>query len=134
MFNIKASNLAKWSISTWTFMCWCQIINCLKFQTRPSSLRNLEMAYNHRKNPQRDAIFSLSWQLYIFFISLHTNLPTSFTLKFMLCMASRICRCLQLWSMKTCKEDETASVLKTTNANISFERCKVNQNAVVRTK
>ena len=37
-------------------------------------------------------------------------------------MASRICRRLQLRSMKTCEENETTSVLKITNAKISFKK------------
>ena len=46
-------------------------------------------------------------------------------------MVSRICRRLQLRSMKTCEENETTSVLKITNAKISFKKCNVNQNFVV---
>ena len=35
LFTLKASYLVKWSISTWSFMCWCQFIDWLKFETRP---------------------------------------------------------------------------------------------------
>ena len=35
MFAVKASYLVKWSISTWSFMYWCQFIHWLKFETRP---------------------------------------------------------------------------------------------------
>ena len=38
LFTLKASYLVKWSISTWSFMWWCQFIDWLKFETRPSSL------------------------------------------------------------------------------------------------
>ena len=40
LFTLKASYLVKWSISTWSFMWWCQFIDWLKFETRPSSLLN----------------------------------------------------------------------------------------------
>lgn len=40
------SILAKWLIITWSFMSsWCQFIDWLKFETRPSFLRNFGMAY-----------------------------------------------------------------------------------------
>jgi len=46
VYPIKASNLVKWLISTRSFnMCWCQLIDWLKFETRPSSLHNFEMVY-----------------------------------------------------------------------------------------
>ena len=50
----KASFFVKWAISTWSFMRWCQFINWLKFETRPSSLLNFGTAYtsatcNHSK-------------------------------------------------------------------------------------
>jgi len=45
-FNIKELTLVKWSITTWSFMWWCQIINWLNiFENFPSSLDNLKMAY-----------------------------------------------------------------------------------------
>ena len=45
LFNLRAPNLVKWPISTWPFIWWCQFIDYLfKFETRPSSLRNSEMA------------------------------------------------------------------------------------------
>ena len=45
LFTLKASYLVKWSISTWSFMWWCQFIDWLKFETRPSSLLNFGTAY-----------------------------------------------------------------------------------------
>ena len=45
LFTLKTSNLVKWPISTWSFMWWCQFIDCLKFETRPSSLLNFGTAY-----------------------------------------------------------------------------------------
>ena len=45
LFIPKSSYLVKWSISTWSFMWWCQVIDWLKFETRPSSLLNFRMAY-----------------------------------------------------------------------------------------
>ena len=44
LFNLKESNLVKRSISTLSFMWWCQFIDYLKFKTRPSSLHNSEMS------------------------------------------------------------------------------------------
>ena len=45
----KAPYYVKWPISTWSFMCWCQLIDWLKFETRPSSLLNFGTAnWNHR--------------------------------------------------------------------------------------
>ena len=41
LFSLKASYLVKWPISTWSFMWWCQFIDLLKFETRPSCLLNL---------------------------------------------------------------------------------------------
>ena len=43
-FNLRAPNLVKWPISTWPFIWWCQFSDYFKFVTRPSSLRNSEMA------------------------------------------------------------------------------------------
>ena len=46
LFNIKELTLVKQSITTWSFMWWCQIINWLNiFENFPSSLDNLKMAY-----------------------------------------------------------------------------------------
>ena len=45
LFTLKASYSVKWPISTWSFMWWCQFIDLLQFETRPSSLLNLGMAY-----------------------------------------------------------------------------------------
>ena len=45
LLTLKASYLVKWSISTWSFMWWCQFIDWLKFETRPSSLLNFGTAY-----------------------------------------------------------------------------------------
>ena len=45
LFTVKASNLVKWPISTSSFMWWCQFIDWLKFETRPSSLMNFGTAY-----------------------------------------------------------------------------------------
>ena len=46
LFTLTASYqvLVDWPISTWSFMCWCQFIDWLKFETRPSSLLNFRMA------------------------------------------------------------------------------------------
>ena len=44
LFNLRAPNLVKWPISTWPFIWWCQFIDKFKFETRPSFLRNSEMA------------------------------------------------------------------------------------------
>ena len=46
LFTLKASYLVKWSISTWPFMWWCQFIDWLKFETRPTSLLNFGTAYS----------------------------------------------------------------------------------------
>ena len=35
LFTVKASYLVKWSISTWSFMWWCQLIDWLKFENSP---------------------------------------------------------------------------------------------------
>ena len=48
LFTLKASYLVKWSISTWSFMWWCQFIDWLKFETCPSSLLNFGTAYFRR--------------------------------------------------------------------------------------
>ena len=45
LFTLKASYLIKLSISAWSFMWWCQFVNWLKFETRPSSLLNFRTAY-----------------------------------------------------------------------------------------
>ena len=44
LFILKASNLVKRQLWTRSFMWWCQFIDWLKFETRPSSLRNSGMA------------------------------------------------------------------------------------------
>ena len=44
LFNFRAPNLFKKPISTWPFIWWCQFIDWFEFETRPSSLRNSEMA------------------------------------------------------------------------------------------
>ena len=49
LFTLKASYLVKWPISTWSFMWWCQFIDWLKFETRPSSLMNFGTANSHRR-------------------------------------------------------------------------------------
>ena len=46
LFTLNVSYLVKWSISTWSFMWWCQFIDWLIFETRPSSLLNFGTAYN----------------------------------------------------------------------------------------
>ena len=43
-FILKASYFVKWPISTWSFMRWCQFIDCFKFETRPSFLMNFGTA------------------------------------------------------------------------------------------
>ena len=45
LLTLKASYLVKWSIVTWSSMWWCQFIDWLKFETRPSSLLNFGTAY-----------------------------------------------------------------------------------------
>ena len=44
LFILKASYLVKSPISTWSFMWWCQFIDSLNYETRPSSLMNFGMA------------------------------------------------------------------------------------------
>ena len=44
LFDLKASNLGRWPISTLSFMRWCQFIDWFKFETHPSSLHNSGMA------------------------------------------------------------------------------------------
>ena len=44
LFNFRAPNLFKEPISTWPFIWWRQFIDKFEFETRPSSLRNSEMA------------------------------------------------------------------------------------------
>ena len=46
LYTLKALYLVKWPISTWSFMWWCQFIDWLKFEARPSSLPNFGMAYS----------------------------------------------------------------------------------------
>ena len=46
LFTLKTLNFVKWPISTWSFTWWCQIIDWLKFETRPSSLLNFGTAYD----------------------------------------------------------------------------------------
>ena len=41
----KSIKLVKLSFLTWSFLWWCQIIDWIKIETRPSFLRNLEMTY-----------------------------------------------------------------------------------------
>ena len=43
LFNIKAWNLVKWSISTSSFLWWYQIVDWFNFEPRPSSLSNLQI-------------------------------------------------------------------------------------------
>ena len=43
LFTLKPSYLVKWPISTWSFMRWCQFIDLLKLETRPSSLLNFSL-------------------------------------------------------------------------------------------
>ena len=43
--TLKVLHLAKWPISTWSFMWWCQFIDWLKFEMRPSSLLSFGTAY-----------------------------------------------------------------------------------------
>ena len=50
LFTLEASYLVKWSISTWSFMCWYQLIDLLKFKTHSSSLLNFGMA-NSQESP-----------------------------------------------------------------------------------
>ena len=44
LFILKASYLVKWPVSTSSFMWWCQFIDLLEFETRPSSLLNFGTA------------------------------------------------------------------------------------------
>ena len=39
--------LVKWPISTWSFTWWCQFIDWLKLETRPSSLLNFRTLCHH---------------------------------------------------------------------------------------
>ena len=41
--TLKAINLVKWRLSACSFMWWCQIIDWLSFETRPSSPRSFSM-------------------------------------------------------------------------------------------
>ena len=45
LFALKAWNLVKWLILTWSFIWWDQFIDWLQFETRPSSPMNFGMAY-----------------------------------------------------------------------------------------
>ena len=45
LFALKAWNLVKWLILTWSFIWWGQFIDWLQFETRPSSPLNFGMAY-----------------------------------------------------------------------------------------
>ena len=45
LFDLKASNVDIPLLLMLSFMRWCQFIDWFKFETRPSSLRNSEMAY-----------------------------------------------------------------------------------------
>ena len=44
LFTLRATYSVKWPISTWTFKWWSQFIDWLKFESRPSSLRNFGTA------------------------------------------------------------------------------------------
>ena len=44
LFTLKASYLVNWPMLTWSFMWWCQFIDKLKFETRPSPLLNFGKA------------------------------------------------------------------------------------------
>ena len=44
LFTLKPSYLVKWPMLTWSFMCWCQFIDWLKFETRASPLLNFGTA------------------------------------------------------------------------------------------
>ena len=46
LFALKALNLVKWLILTWSFIWWGQFIDWLQFETRPSSPLNFGMAYS----------------------------------------------------------------------------------------
>ena len=46
LFALKAWNLVKWLILTWSFIWWGQFIDWLQFETRPSSPLNFGMAYS----------------------------------------------------------------------------------------
>ena len=46
LFTLKALNLVKWQLWTWSFMWWCQFIDWLKLETCPGSLRTFGMANN----------------------------------------------------------------------------------------
>ena len=48
LFNFRALNLLQKPISTWPVIWWCQFIDWFEFETRPSSLRNSEMANKAR--------------------------------------------------------------------------------------
>ena len=65
LFIIKAPYFIKWPISTCSFMWCCQVIDKLKFETRPSSLMNFGTAswpccqnknYQHRKKRLASAL------------------------------------------------------------------------------
>ena len=45
LFTLKTPDLVKWPILKWSFMWLCQIIDWLKYETRPSSLLNFGTAY-----------------------------------------------------------------------------------------
>ena len=57
LFTLEASYLVKWPNSTWSFMCWCQLINFLKFETCPSSLLNFGTA-NSQEPPCFEKCYS----------------------------------------------------------------------------
>ena len=59
LLTLKASYLVKWPMLRWSFMRWCQFIDWLKFETRPSPLLNFGMANTSYKIWNHDP----SWHL-----------------------------------------------------------------------
>ncbi len=67
LFILKSSNFVEWPISPRSFMWSCQIIDYLKFETRPSFLRNFGKANCIRtcfKEKPRDSDHAhVTWQI-----------------------------------------------------------------------
>ena len=100
LFTLKASYLVKWSISTWSFMWWCQFIDWLKFETRPSSLLNFGTAY-WAKSCRAFSWFSVLWTKIGEFLGKVMNFKLLTLILFCFLTYSYKCLPLQLLSSRT---------------------------------
>ena len=100
LFTLKAPYLLKWSILTWSFMWWCQFIDWLKFETRPSSLLNFGTAY-WAKSCRAFSWFSVLWTKIGEFLGKVMNFKLLTLILFCFLTYSYKCLPLQLLSSRT---------------------------------